>query len=144
MCLTPEQHTYSQPPPAPHTSIVRLGAHGGVIPLWPVEDLTVGNASPQLPLQQCLLLLQLDEDGTVLRCPPRQVRQNLVNWAVGNVFVHRVTRLTWGRKREVSVVSCVSELKEHTQHYLNSWFINAIRTVAWRCVSALCNSYLLV
>ena len=51
---------------------------------------------PQLPSQQLLLLLQLDQDALVLMSSSGGVGQHLVHGAVGHVLVYTVARLAWG------------------------------------------------
>lgn len=59
-----------------------------------VEQLTSHESSSDFLEQQPLFFLDLLQNTFVLLCASRQIWQNFVNWAVGDVFVRRIASLT--------------------------------------------------
>lgn len=60
-----------------------------------VEQLTARDSSEDLAEQQSLLLLNLLQNAFVFLCTSREIRKDLVNWTVRNIFVGRITSLTF-------------------------------------------------
>jgi hypothetical protein len=68
---------------------------GRVVAFGFVEQLTAGESSRDFLQQQPLLLLDLLQHALVLLCATRQIWENFVDGAVGDVLVGGVAGLTW-------------------------------------------------